>query len=388
MNDLSHPVSSSAYDPIFRRLQQRFSGRIKVPFSVRLWGNRVYQFGDGESALDIVVHNPKGLAALRRLDEMSICEAYMAGSLDVVGDMFGFISLRRSLSDYHPLVSLWRRIAPWLIGRSGVNRKAIAAHYEFSNDFYLSFLDSTRSYSQGIFSGDDEALAIAQCRKLDFAIESCGLKAGDRVLDVGCGWGCFTEYAGRRGINVTSLTISHQSEAFVSSLIQQYRLPAHVVYEDFMTHISAKPYDAIVVLGVMEHLPDYPAVLRQFLRLLKPGGRIYLDASAFKEKYVKPAFISRYIFPGDHSFFCLHDFLTAVSKTPFEVLSIYNDRHNYYLTCKAWAEHLDAARHEIVHDWGEALYRRFRLYLWGATYAFNTHGMEAYRLLLELPRSV
>jgi cyclopropane-fatty-acyl-phospholipid synthase len=159
-----------------------------------------------------------------------------------------------------------------------------------------------------------------------------------------------------------------------------------VLNKDFLRHQSPEPYDAIVILGVMEHLPDYPAVLKQFHRLLKPGGRVYLDASAFREKYVKPTFVSRYVFPGDHSYFCLHDFLTAVAKTQLDVLAVYNDRHNYYLTCKAWAEKLEVARDDIIGRWGEALYRRFRLYLWGSAYAFLNRGMEAYRVVLERPR--
>ena len=129
----------------------------------------------------------------------------------------------------------------------------------------------------------------------------------------------------------------------------------------------------------MEHLPDYRAVLRQFQRLLKPGGRVYLDASAFRKKYSKPTFVSRYIFPGDHSYFCLHEFLAEVAKTKLEVLAVHDDRHNYYLTCKAWAENLEASREEIVGRWGEMLYRRFRLYLWGSAHAFLSHGMDAYR---------
>ena len=351
-----------------------------------MWGDRAYRFGEGEPAVDIMVRDRNGLAALGRLDELSICEAYMAGSLDVVGDMLQFVGLRGALRDSHPLDYLWRRIAPWLIGRSTANRQAIETHYEFDNDFYLKFLDASRCYSQAVFERDDEALETAQCRKLNFAVEACGLERGDRVLDVGGGWGSFTEHAGRRGIQVTALTISDQSEQFLKDLIQRLQLPARVLNRDFLLYDSREPYDAIVILGVMEHLPDYPAVLRRLQRLLKPGGRVYLDASAFREKYVKPTFVSRYIFPGDHSYFCLHDFLAAAAKTPLDVLAVYNDRHSYYLTCKAWAENLEAARDEIIRRWGEALYRRFRLYLWGSAFAFLNRGLEAYRVVLERPR--
>jgi cyclopropane-fatty-acyl-phospholipid synthase len=385
--DLSRvPASAAIYDRILRRIQRHFANRVEVPFEIRLWGDRAYRFEEGEPAVDILVRDRYGLAALGRLDELSICEAYMAGSLDVVGDMLKFVGLRGALSDSHPLDYLWRRIAPWLMGRSTINRQAIATHYEFENDFYLKFLDATRCYSQAVFEHDDEALETAQSRKLNFAVDACGLKPGDRVLDVGGGWGTFTEHAGRRGIEATALTISDQSEQFLKDLIQRVQLPARVLNQDFLMYESPEPYDAIVILGVMEHLPDYPAVLRRLLRLLKAGGRVYLDASAFREKYVKPAFVSRYIFPGDHSYFCLHDFLAAAAKTPLDVLAVYNDRHSYYLTCKAWAENLEAARDEIIRRWGEALYRRFRLYLWGSAFAFLNRGMEAYRVVLERPQ--
>ncbi|MEJ2652632.1 MAG: class I SAM-dependent methyltransferase [Gammaproteobacteria bacterium] len=309
----------------------------------------------------------------------------MAGSLDVVGDMLGFVSLRGMLSDHHPLHMLWRRLAPLFIGRERTDRQAIASHYDFDNEFYHTFMDPTRSYSQAVFERDDETLEAAQRRKLDFTMDSCGMKPGNRVLDVGGGWGSFTEHAGRRGIEVTTLTISSHSEEYLTGLIQRLQLPCRVVNQDFLEYTSPDPYDAIVILGVMEHLPDYPAVLQQFQRLLKPGGRVYLDASAFREKYSKPTFVSRCIFPGDHSYFCLHEFLTAVAKTQLEVLAVYNDRHSYYLTCKAWAENLESARDEIISRWGETLYRRFRLYLWGSAYAFLSRGMDAYRVVLQRP---
>lgn len=387
MNTSLDAVGTPAPDGLYRLIQRQvFGEKVKIPLEICLWGGRTYRFGEEEPAVKVVVRDRQGLKALRQLDELSICEAYMKGSLDVAGDMLGFVSLRKALRDSHPLHDLWRRMAPWFIGRITTDRRAIAAHYDFANEFYLQFLDPTRCYSQAVFERDDEFLETAQRRKLDFAIDACGLKPGDRVLDVGGGWGSFTEHAGQRGIRVTSLTISHQSEAFLVDLIHRCQLPCQVVNQDFLEHTSPEPYDAIAILGVMEHLPDYPAVLRQFLRLLKPGGRVYLDASAFREKYAKPTFIARYIFPADHAYFCLHNFLSAVAKTHMDVLTVHNDRHSYFLTCKAWAENLEAARDEIILRWGESLYRRFRLYLWGSAYAFLSRGMEAFRVVLERPQ--
>lgn len=387
MDHVIEQPALSRYDRIFKMFQKRLADQINIPFEIRLWEDRSYRFGKGEPAVKVLVKDYEGLAALSELDELKICEAYMAGSLDVVGDMLGFVGLRGMLSDKHPLHRLWRRMAPLFIGREQTDRNAIASHYDFDNDFYLRFMDPTRCYSQAVFEHDDETLETAQRRKLEFAIDACKLKPGSRVLDVGGGWGSFTEIAGQRGIEVTALTISHNSEEFLTDLIQRLQLPANVLNQDFLRYNLVEPFDAIVILGVMEHLPNYPAVLKQFQRLLKPGGYIYLDASAFREKYSKPTFVSRYVFPGDHSYFCLHEFLTDVAKTPMEVLAVYNDRHSYYLTCKAWAKNLESARDEIINRWGEMLYRRFHLYLWGSAYAFLSRGMDAYRVILQRPEN-
>jgi cyclopropane-fatty-acyl-phospholipid synthase len=384
MTQVAEAAFTTRYDQLFHAIQKRLSKQIKTPFEVRLWGDRVYRFGKGEPVMKLLVKDRNGLSALSRLDELGICEAYMNDSLDVVGDMLGFVSLRGGLNDLHPFHTVWQKyIAPMLLGRVRTDRKAIASHYEFSNEFYLLFMDPTRCYSQAVFEQDDEPLETAQLRKLDFAVSSCRLKPGDRVLDVGGGWGTFTEYAGKRGIQVTSLTISHQSETYISELIKKKQLPCKALFQNFMEYTSSEPYDAIVILGVMEHLPEYRAVLQQFQRLLKPGGHVYLDASAFRERYSKPTFVSRYIFPGDHSYFCLHEFLAEAATSKLEVLTVLNDRHNYYLTCKAWAEKLEASREEIVSRWGEMLYRRFRLYLWGSAHAFLSHSMDAYRVVLQ-----
>jgi cyclopropane-fatty-acyl-phospholipid synthase len=385
MEHIAETLVTTRYDGILRAIQKRLADQVKTPFEIRLWGDRSYRFGKGEPAVKVFVKDRRGLVALSRMDELGICEAYMTGSLDISGDMLGFVSLRRLLSDKHPLHLLWRRIAPVFLGRGQTDREAIAAHYDFSSAFYLKFMDPTRCYSHALFERDDEPLERAQRRKLDFAIDACRLQPGDHVLDVGGGWGSFTEHAGQRGIRVTSLTISDQSERYVSDLIHRLQLPCRVVNQNFLDYTAPAPYDAIVILGVMEHLPDYPSVLRQCQSLLKPGGRVYLDASAFREKYSKPTFVSRYIFPGNHTYFCLHEFLAVVAATQMEVLAVHNDRHNYMLTCTAWAKMLEAAREEIVSRWGEPLYRRFQIYLWGSAHAFLTRGMDAYRVVLERP---
>jgi cyclopropane-fatty-acyl-phospholipid synthase len=373
-------------DPVLDAIRTKVAPYSQVPFELHFWTGQSLVFGQGRPAFRVTINDQRGLAALGSLDELAISEAYLSGSLDVIGDMLRLIDLRGTLAGGD---RWWnqsgRRLAALILGQARTDRRAIAQHYEFDHDFYLSFLQETRCYSQAVFERNDESLDDAQRRKLDMALEACRVEAGQRVLDVGGGWGTFTEHAGRKGIRVTSLTISKKSHEFLHDLIARLELPCRVVMESFLEHEVVERYDAIAILGVMEHLPNYRAVLRQFTRLLKPGGRVYLDASAIGEKFQSTPFISRYIYPGNHSFFCLHNFLKELAATPFELIWVQNDRHSYYLTCKAWAQNFERARDEIVSRWGESIYRRFRLYLWGSAHAFLSRGLNAYRVVLELP---
>jgi cyclopropane-fatty-acyl-phospholipid synthase len=171
----------------------------------------------------------------------------------------------------------------------------------------------------------------------------------------------------------------------VGDLILREGLPCEVRLEHFLEHRADEPYDAIVNLGVTEHLPDYAASLAQYRRLLKPGGRVFLDACASRTKFPFSAFVRAHIWPGNASPLTLDDYLRELARTPFELVYVKNDRHNYELTARRWAENLERHRDEVIRRWGARHYRRFRLYLWGCVHSFVTDNVTAYRMLLQLP---
>jgi hypothetical protein len=107
-----------------------------------------------------------------------------------------------------------------------------------------------------------------------------------------------------------------------------------VVREHFLSYSPGEQYDGIVIMGVTEHLPDYAATLQKFGELLKPGGRVYLDALAMRRKLYLSTFFKNYIYPGASAPLVLHRYLKQVNRTPFELLLVLDDRHNYYLTCR------------------------------------------------------
>lgn len=348
------------------------------------------RIGAGLVKFRLAVHNQRGVSALTSLDEKQIGEAYLDGDITIEGDLPAALDLRTRLTDSHPLAYLWSTYGQRLFfGQINRDKQWIREHYDTESDFYLLFLDRKhRCYSHGYFASDDEPLDRAISRKLDTAIEACGIQPGWRVLDIGAGWGAFTEHAGKRGVRVTSLTISEESERYVNDLIARKNLPCQVVREHFLEYASKERFDAIVNLGVTEHLPDYAATLAQYEKLLKPGGRVFLDACASRTKYPFSSFVLSHVWPGNATPLQLTQYLDAVAKTPFEVMSVQNDRRSYLLTTRHWAQNLDRHRDQIVARWGERLYRRFRLYLWGCVHSFSTDDVTAYHLLLELPADI
>lgn len=353
------------------------------------FGDEGFRVGEGRVAFKLAIHNARGVRALCSFDEKRIGEAYLDCDISLEGDLVAAFDLRANLSDRHLLFYLWSTYGQRLFfGQVNRDKQWISEHYDNESDFYLLFLDKEhRCYSHGYFEASDEPLDRAIRRKLDTAIEACGIQPGWRVLDIGAGWGAFTEHAGRRGVRVTSLTISAESERYVNDLITRLQLPCTVVREHLLEYQSEERYDAIVNLGVTEHLPDYEATLAQYQRLLKPGGRVFLDACASRKKYPFSSFVLSHIWPGNTTPMSLADYVGALAKTPFELIYAQNDRRNYLLTTKHWAENLDRHREIIVSKWGERWYRRFRLYLWGCVHSFSRDDVTAYRMLLELPKA-
>ncbi|HEX8906683.1 MAG TPA: class I SAM-dependent methyltransferase, partial [Longimicrobiaceae bacterium] len=294
---------STSFDQAVRTLDTRyrefFTPGQEVPFAVRFDGRR-QAFGPGEPRFTLVANGDKGVEALASMDALAVAAAYLNGDIDLEGDFVAAINIRDIFSDRHPFQFAWRYVQPLLKGQIRKDKEWIAQHYDYDQDFYLLWLDRRhRCYSQAVFERDDEPLEEAMTRKLDFALDAVGVKEGGRLLDIGGGWGAMTEHAGKRGIRVTSLTISRESESFLRALIEREKLPCEVKLEHFFEHRPAEQYDGIVNLGVTEHLPDYRATLKHYLALLKPGGKIYLDASSTRKKGGHAAFLEKYIYPGN-----------------------------------------------------------------------------------------
>jgi cyclopropane-fatty-acyl-phospholipid synthase len=378
---MASSASAGAIDALLDRV-----GKLDNPFEITLPDGTRRTLGEGAPQFTVSLNNEQAVKALKSLDEGNISEAFLRGDLDLDGDMIAPFSLRASLNDRHPLVAAWRFVQPMLFGQVYTNSQAIASHYDLDPDLFLSFLDPEEpAYSQGVYSNDDESLGTALARKFDYAIARCGIGKHARVLEIGPGWGAFARHALDAGADFTGITISKVSQTFIEDRLQDFRDRSRIELVDLYRYEPNEKFDAIVIMGVIEHLPDYARVLKKFDALLKPGGRIFLDGSAARKKYELSTFMVRHIYPGNHSFLVLDDFLGKMNRSPFEMLECFNDSHSYFLTFRQWAQNLDANRDRIIDRFGEFEFRKFRLYLWGAAYEFVSRNLECYRMILHKP---
>jgi cyclopropane-fatty-acyl-phospholipid synthase len=346
------------------------------------------RFGEGAPKFQIILRNSDALKAISSLNEMRIAESYLRGDIDLEGDLLQSFELRNRLVDSSPGVSVWRFLEPLVFGQIKTNRRAIASHYDVDADFFMSFLDrETPSYTQGVYIDDNETLAAATIRKFDYCFEALNLKPGDHILDIGPGWGAWLEYASARGVKCTGITISQESAVYLRGKAAKLGYDWNIELFDLLEYQSKDRFDAIVIMGVIEHLPQYGLVAEKFRTLIKPGGRIFLDGSASKKKYDVAKFLVKYIYPGNHSYMVLHDFVKALTDTQLRIVELYNDRHSYFLTARQWARNLDSNYAFIKDKFGEDVYRRFRLYLWGTAYQFQSGGLDCYRMVIVHPTS-
>lgn len=357
-----------------------------ISFDVLLPDRSLHRFGPGEPSFRVIIRNRNGLRALTSVDEGRIGDAFIANDIDFEGDMLKLFELRGSMSDMHPIVSVWRFLQPLLFGQVTTNKKAISSHYDLDPQFFLKFLDPQEPiYTQGIYERDDELLSAAAVRKFAYVFDKLRLKPGDHILEIGPGWGAWLKYASHRGVKCTGISISQFSLDYLNGEAKKLGFDWELKFADLLEYQTDRKYDAIVIMGVIEHLPLYDRVLAKFMSMLKPGGNIFLDGVAHTKKYELSSYLAKHIFPGNHSFLVLHDLLAQVARTPLQVKEVHDDRYSYYLTFQQWARNFDSNRDEVIRRFGEADFRRFRLYLWGAAFEFLSRSLGCFRMILHFP---
>ncbi|CAG7947023.1 unnamed protein product [Penicillium nalgiovense] len=355
---------------------------LKTPGEIQLPNGAVVPVGIGEPVYRVIFRSERALRT--PMTEMGVGRAYLAGDIEVEGDFGAVFNARQDLQEKVPLRQKFQFVYDFIRTATKMNADAIGDHYGLDDGFYLTFLDNRfRFYSQGLFQRPDETLEEASEHKMETMFAALDLKPGMRLLDIGGGWGGVTQYCGARGVHVTTLTLASHGARYVQRVIEENNIPGQVFLQDFLNHEPEEPYDHVVNLGLIEHIPNYRRFARRMWDVLKPGGRMYLDGSAAVEKFAVSSFTRDYIWRGTHTFMTLQDVLAEFLYHGFAVLDVANETRDYELTMLEWAKRLDLAKDDLIAGWGEQNYRVFRLFLWGGTHAFKTNALQAYHLVAE-----
>ena len=358
--------------------------------------------------------------AIRRIiwapNELGLSRAYVAGEIDVDGDIFDLIRLRDLVATRDDRASLdlgWRmrlqllRIAreigafgrppappPEEVRLSGGRHsrardsQAISHHYDVSNDFYRLVLGETMTYSCAYFSEPGYGLADAQRAKHELVCRKLGLHEGMRLLDVGCGWGEMVIHAARNhGVSAVGVTISRNQADLAAKRVAEAGLADQIEIrlQDYRD-VSDGPFDAISSVGMFEHvgLSQLERYFETLYGLLPPHGRLLNHAISRAQpdrpSYDTGSFIGRYVFPDGE----LHEVgkvVTAMQRIGYEVRDVESLREHYAQTLRAWVANLEANWDEAVKLAGIARARIWRLYMAGSAVGFESGRINVHQVL-------
>jgi cyclopropane-fatty-acyl-phospholipid synthase len=385
-------------------------------FTIRFWDGNQWPAETGSPRFTLILNHPH---ALRRMlqnstSDLSLCEAYIYGDLDLEGDLEAAMPLGNRLMNRRWSASTMLRVG-WNLFRMSANvrsgrngrrpanlsgalhsierdRQAVTYHYNVSNDFYALWLDQRMVYSCAYFETVGEDLDTAQAHKLDYLCRKLRLRPGERLLDIGCGWGGLTIYACQQcGVEALGITLSQNQAKLANERIAQAGLQnrCRVEVRDYRDLNETSGFDKLVSVGMFEHVGEsrLPLYFQQAWQLLRPGG-VFLNHGvarrAIDPQPKGPNFMCRYVFP-DSELVPINIALRYAEEVGFEVRDVESLREHYALTLRHWTRRLELHRDEALQVVDEPTYRVWRLFLPGSAYWFAMGALNVYQALLFKP---
>ncbi len=317
--------------------------------------------------------------------ELVAGEAYMDGNLIIEkGTLRDFLTLfaeNRSGLRGHPLQKIFRRTTKklkllWQRNTVSKSRENVRHHYDLSNDFYRLWLDEDMLYSCAYFASPDNTLEQAQQNKLRHIAAKLDLKSGQRVLDIGCGWGGMALYLAKvADVTVVGVTLSTEQLAFAQQEAKRRGLEKQVTFELLDYRLVQGPFDRIVSVGMFEHVgvAQFDAYFGKIRELLTADGLALVHSIGRKGGPGQTgAWIRRYIFPGGYSP-ALSETLQSIERTGLWVTDIEILRLHYAKTLRMWEQRFQAHRSEVAEMMDERFCRMWEFYLIASELAFS-HG--------------
>ncbi|MCV6598790.1 MAG: cyclopropane-fatty-acyl-phospholipid synthase family protein [Mangrovicoccus sp.] len=350
---------------------------------------------------EVTVHDPDLFARLIRDGDLGFSEAYMDGAWSTP-DLQAFMDLVHEASDAmldgYPgmgLVRFYERLRFRFLSNSKRQaRKNISHHYDLGNDFYRLWLDNTMTYSSALFQTGQESTETAQLAKYARLIDAIGAKPGDHILEIGCGWGGFAEYAAKeRGLRVTGLTISQEQYDYAVARITAAGLSdqVEIKLQDYRDETGL--YDGAVSIEMFEAVGEryWPVYFRALRERLKPGAQAALQIITVEDKrfasYRKSVdFIQKFIFPGGMlpSPSVLR---SEVEKAGLAVGSLFEFGESYSQTLRRWHDSFTERWDDVADQGFDDRFRRmWDYYLTSCASAFQSGVCDVVHITVQSPQ--
>jgi len=412
MPTITHPRVDEAVQVSLQFLDDIF-GRSAAgqKVAVRLWNGTRWP-DDAPRRVTLVLNHPGTLRAMFMPGtELGLAEAYLFNDFDIEGDIVQIFSLADDLSEATSGWSKKLRAAQSLLklpkpGKHDTSRRptshitgqrhsvkrdrqVVTYHYNVSNDFYQLWLDRRMVYSSAYFLTPDTGLDTGQEMKLDYICRKLRLRPGQKLLDIGCGWGGLIIHAAQHyGVDATGITLSQPQADLAGQRIAAAGLAnrCRVQVFDYREFGEPQAYDALASVGMFEHVGQVklPVYFKQAFNLVKPGG-VFLNhgiaSLAADGPASVPNFNDTYVFP-DGELVPINVSLHVAEESGFEVRDVESLREHYALTLRNWVNRLEAHHEQALQFVDEFTYRIWRLFMSGSVHGFDAGRLNVYQTLL------
>jgi len=339
---------------------------------------------NGSRPWDIQVHDERLYKRILTEDALGLGESYMEGWWDAKElDAFFYHLLRIDLSDVR---MSWQRkltlLKDRILNRQNKKRAFLVGkhHYDRGNDLFRMMLDRRMTYTCGYWK-DASSLDEAQENKMDLICRKIGLKPGQKILDIGCGWGSFMKYAAEKyGVSAVGVTVSEKQAELGRDLCKG--LPVEIQLQDYRD--ATGQFDHVVSLGMFEHVgpKNYDAFFRKVDECLKDDGLLLLHTigNRFSDRSTDP-FTEKYIFPN--SVIPSIRQIGDATEGLFVMEDWHNFGHYYDPTLMAWNENFEAGWEELRPKYGDTFYRMWRYFLLSSAGSFRSRKMQLWQIVFS-----
>jgi cyclopropane-fatty-acyl-phospholipid synthase len=390
----------------------------RLPFTLRFWDGSSLPAAEladptvreRKHAPTVIVRDPLALAhVVHEPNQVGLARAWVSGLIDaddleaLLALRDRFHGLRLTIADRARLLMAAARLGgarllsrppvPSIEAHVGGRRRSLARdrasvrhHYDVSNRFYGLVLGPSLVYSCAYFVSPEDTLELAQEQKLDLICRKLRLRRGERLLDIGCGWGSLVIHAAERyGVDAVGVTLSSAQAELARERIACAGVErrAEVRVADYR-ELTDGPYDKVASVGMYEHVgrAQIPTYVRAVRSLLRPGG-LFLNHGITRLRSETPhgdTFITRYVFP-DGELHPLGDLMDALQGADFEARDVEALREHYVLTLRRWLENLNRNRAQVLSEVGPERERAWRLYMLGSASGFSSGEISVYQVL-------